>query len=472
MSTQCIETTLGFGELGGREIVARFDGGEISSDAGALLLREAEKRTGIVEEFGRCFTDYRSPQLIEHPLRDLIAQRVYGLALGYEDLNDHDLLRRDHLLAAVVGKEDVEGLSRRRKQDRGAPMAGKSTLNRLELRTADAGPDERYKKIAISSEEVDRMLVDVFLDAHETPPTSIVIDFDATDDPVHGKQEGRFFHGFYREYCYLPLYAFCGEHLLLARLRQANIDASEGTEEELARIVSQVRARWPEVQICIRADSGFCRERIMAWCEGNGVRYVLGLAKNDRLIAMIGAQQVEAKRICEATGQAARVFVDLEYQTRKTWSRSRRVVAKAEHLPAGTNPRFVVTNVPADHIDARTLYEVEYCARGEMENRIKEQQLYVFADRTSAATMRANQIRLYFSSVAYVLLHALRRIGLAGTEMESAQCHTIRARLLRIGAQVRVTVRKIWISLSSAYPYQALFERVLQQLQGLAPVPG
>ena len=471
MSTECIGSTLDFGQLGSREIVARFDGGEISSDAGALLLREVEKRTGIVEKFARCFRDHRNPQRIEHPLRDLVAQRVYGLALGYEDLNDHDALRRDHLLAAVVGKEDVDGLSRRREEDRGAPMAGKSTLNRLELTRADAGPGERYKKIVINPEEVDRMLVEVFLDAHETPPTSIVIDFDETDDPVHGKQEGRFFHGFYREYCYLPLYAFCGEHLLLARLRQANIDASEGTQEELARIVAHVRARWPQVQICIRADSGFCRERIMSWCEENDVRYVLGLAKNDRLIAMIEPQRNEAKRTCEATGQAARVFAEIEYRTLKTWSGSRRVVAKAEHLPAGANPRFVVTNIPTHQVDARTLYEVEYCARGEMENRIKEQQLYLYADRTSTATMRGNQIRLYFSSVAYVLLCALRRIGLVGTEMEAAQCHTIRTRLLRIGAQVRVTVRKIWISLSSAYPYQALFALVLERLRPATSVP-
>ena len=465
MTTECSQKSFPFHPHSHREVVARFDGGAITSDGGSLLLREVEKRTLIIGQFSRCFTDHRNQALIEHTVEELVAQRLYGLALGYEDLNDHDELRRDPLLATLVGKTDVIGEHRVRERDGGKPLAGKSTLNRLELTQAEAGPAERYKKIVVEGEAVDRLFVDLFLQAHERAPRRIVLDLDATDDPLHGRQEGRFFHGFYGTYCYLPLYIFCGEFLLCARLRRADIDASAGAVDELERIVGQIRCAWPKVKIVIRADSGFAREQIMAWCEANAVDYVLGLAKNSRLNRAIARQLREAGKQYERTGLPARVFRDFSYRTRKTWSRSRRVVGKAEHLAGKPNPRFVVTSIPPAEMDARALYEDEYCARGEMENRIKEQQLYLFADRTSAATMRANQLRLWFSSMAYVLLQALRRMGLQGTSMARAQCETIRLKLLKIGAQVRVTVRKIWVSLASGSPYAALFGQVYDNLK-------
>jgi len=446
-------------------VVARFDGGTITSDGGGVLLGEVERRTGIVRQFAACFTDHRDPELVEHQVQELVAQRVYGLALGYEDLNDHDELRVDPLFATLVGKKDPTGAQRVRARDVGKALAGKSTLNRLELTTQDAGPENRYKKIVVNGAAVDRLLVEVFLQAHARPPERLVLDLDATDDPVHGRQEGRFFHGYYGCYCYLPLYIFCGEHLLCARLRSSDIDASAGALEEVQRIVEQVRARWPQVRIILRADSGFAREAIMAWCEESGVDYVFGLAKNARLNRALGKELHQARLECERTGQPARAFKDFTYKTRKSWSRERRVVGKAEHLPDKSNPRFVVTSLSPEEWDARALYEDLYCARGDMENRIKEQQLYLFADRTSAATMRANQIRLWFSSVAYLLLQALRRLGLQGTALARAQCDTIRLKLLKIGAQVRVTVRKVWVSLASSSPYTDLFAQAYHNLR-------
>jgi len=470
MQTECTQKSFPFHPQNRRQVVARFDGGSITSDGGGLLLREVDRRTGILEQFARCFTDHRDVTLIEHTVRELVGQRIYALALGYEDLNDHDDLRRDPLLATLVGKSDPSGDKRVRERDCGKPLAGKSTLNRLELSPAEAGPASRYKKIVVDGERVERFFVEQFIQAHEQPPERIVVDLDATDDPLHGNQEGRFFHGFYGNYCYLPLYIFCGEFLLCARLRKSDIDASAGSVEELERIVGRIRQSWAEVKIVIRADSGFAREEIMAWCEANGVDYVLGLARNARLTRALGRQLREAKKEHERTGLPARVFRDFTYRTRKSWSRRRRVVGKAEHLSGGPNPRFVVTSIPISEIDARALYEDEYCARGEMENRIKEQQLYLFADRTSAATMRANQIRLWFSSVAYVLMQALRRLGLKGTTMAKAQCETIRVKLLKIGAQVRVTVRKIWVSLASGSPYAALFEQAYKNLRAAPPL--
>jgi hypothetical protein len=450
-------------------MVARFDGGEITSDGGGVLLKETERRTGIVRRFAGCFRDHRDPERVEHRVEELVGQRVYGLALGYEDVNDHDELRRDPLLATLVGKEDPTGRDRVRERDRGKALAGKSTLNRLELTPEGAGPESRYKKIVVEGEAVDRFFVEVFLDVHEEAPERIELDLDATDDPLYGEQEGRFFHGYYGCYCYLPLYIFCGEHLLCARLRPSNIDASAGAVEELERIVGQIRERWPEVEIVIRGDSGFAREEIMGWCEERGVGYVLGLAKNARLKGEIEEELEAVREEHERTGKAARTFKDFRYRTLKSWSRERRVVGKAEHLSKGANPRFVVTSLPMEEVDARTLYEQVYCARGDMENRIKEQQLALFADRTSTATMRANQIRLWFSSVAYCLLQALRRLGLKGTDLAKAQCQTIRVKLLKIGAQVRVTVRKVWVSLSGGYPYAALFARVYGNLQRIPP---
>jgi len=493
--TDCPLAPHSSGKLGSRELVWRFDGGDITSDGGGLLLKKVEERTCILRRFAACFADYRSADRVEHPLVDLVAQRVYGLALGYEDLNDHDELRRDPMLAVILGKDDPQGQRRRRVRDRGKALAGKSTLNRLELTPADFDPDHpwptspvpgggenqgeetpaqvpprQYKKIVMDPESIDRLLVDVFLEAHAEAPQRIILDLDATDDPLHGNQEGRFFHGYYKGYCYLPLYIFCGEHLLCARLQMANIDASADSVPEVARIVAHIRAYWPAVQIVLRADSGFCREALMAWCESQGVHYVFGVAQNTRLNQEIETELAEAAQIHEQTRQAARVFKEFLYKTKDSWSRERRVVAKAEHLDKGANPRFVVTSLSAEEWPAQTLYEDLYCGRGEMENRIKEQQLYLFADRTSTHKMWSNQLRLYWSSMAYVVLQALRRLGLEGTEMAKAQCQTIRLKLLKIGAQVRVTVRKVWISLASGYPYAALFARVMDNLAGAIPL--
>lgn len=471
MNTQCIQNAFAFHPLGRRQVSGAFDGGHITSDAGGLLLRETERVARVIEQFARCFTDFRDPERIEHTVQELVGQRIYGLAHGYEDLNDHDELRHDPLMALLVGKQDPTGHDRQTQRDRGKALAGKSTLNRLELTPANAGTDDRYKKIVIHERAVERLFVELFRQAHRRTPQRIVLDLDATDDPLHGNQEGRFFHGYYRNYCYLPLYIFCGEFLLCAKLRPANIDAADGALDEVARIVEQIRQAWPQTKIVIRGDSGFCREPLMRWCEAQeNVDFVLGLAKNARLTRRISKPLRKARRLCRETGQAARRYKDFSYRTRKSWSRPRRVVGKAEHLPQGSNPRFVVTSIPAREIDAKTLYEVEYCGRGDMENRIKEQQLYLFADRTSTSQMRSNQIRLWFSSMAYVLVQALRRLGLVGTPMAKAQCHTIRLQLFKIGALVRVTVRRVWVSWSQSYPYKHLFARVYAQLRRLRPV--
>lgn len=470
METQCNSAYLDFPMLGRREVLADFDGGAITSDGGALLLRQVEQLTGIVRQFAACFTDHRDPGRIEHTVEELVAQRVYALALGYEDLNDHDDLRRDPLLATVVGRADPTGQARRRRGDRGKPLAGKSTLNRLELTPIGADEGSRYKKVTCHTHEAERLFVTLFLQAHPTPPGHIVLDLDATDDPVHGHQLGRFFHGYYGSYCYLPLYIFCGDHLLCARLRPADIDGAAGALKQLQQIVAQVREVWPEVKITVRADSGFCREPIMAWCEGNDIDYILGLAQNPRLVAAIAEQSEQARQQFEATKRPARVFAELRYRTLDSWSRERRVVAKAEHLAKGPNPRFVVTSLSTEDRAAQPLYEDDYCGRGEMENRIKEQQLHLFADRTSARTMRANQVRLLFASVAYTLLNALRRLGLAGTELARAQCQTIRLKLLKVGARVRVTVRKVWVHLASGCPSAAVLRAAHARLSGIRPI--
>jgi hypothetical protein len=471
MERECRSEKLEFQAPGVRPIVAEFNGGTITSDGGVLLLKEVEAKRQIIKQFAACFTDHRNPEKIEHPVEDLLAQRIYGLTLGYEDLNDHDLIRKDPLLAAVIGKSDPTGERRRRGADRGSALAGKSTLNRLELRSDEAQKDGRYKKIAIDGAKVDELFVNIFLQAQDRAPELLILDLDATDDPLHGRQEGRFFHGYYGHYCYLPLYIFCGDYLLCARLREANRDQSAGALEEVQRIVNQVREKWPGVRIIVRGDSGFSRDTIMTWCEKQeGVDYVFGQAKNERLLKLLSAEMEEARRQFEGTGQAARVFGEKRYQTLESWSRERRVVGKAEHLAAGANPRFVVTSLSPEQYDARALYEDLYCARGEMENRIKEQQLELFADRTSTKYLKSNQTRLYFSSVAYVLMNELRRLGLPSTEMEQSQCSTIRSRLLKIGAQVRVSARRVWVRLASSYPFQALFLEIYRRLRGLDPV--
>jgi hypothetical protein len=467
--TECNPKPLEFHPLGSRDVVANFDGGDISSDAGGLMLREVEQRIGILKRFAGCFTDYRKPEAIEHPVADLVAQRAYGLCLGYEDLNDHDQLRADPVMATMVGKKDPKGEHRRELCDRGKALAGKSTLNRLELTGAGVGAGERYKKIVMNPEAIDQLMVDHFLDAHERAPVQIILDLDATDDPIHGHQEGRFFHGYYDCYCYLPLYIFCGEFLLSAQLRSSSIDPAKGALTDLKRLVVQIRRRWPRIHILLRADSGFCRDRIMDWCERQGIDYVFGIAKNPRLLAEIDKELKAAEAESVRTGQMARIFKNLRYRTLEdTWSRTRRVVAKAEHLEKGSNPRFVVTSLPNKGFPAAALYETLYCARGEMENRIKEQQLGLFSDRTSTATMRGNQLRLYFSSISYILMHDLRRLALKGTELERAQCTTIRLKLLKIGAQIQVTVRRVWIRMAAGYPYK---ETLLQAIDNLQQIP-
>ena len=465
MKTECTAAQLEFHGLGRRALVGEFNGGKISSDSGGLLLREVEKRRHILQRLAACFVDYRNPDQIEHTVESLIKQRVMGLALGYEDLNDHDALRQDPMLALLSDVSDLTGQDRRRDQDKGCALAGKSTLNRLELTPLDATAASRYKKVVAQPAAMDELLVELFLEAYDTAPEQIVLDVDATDDPLHGHQEGRFFHGYYRHYCYLPLYIFCGEHLLCARLRQADQDGAAGTQEELARLIRRIRESWPQTQIIVRGDSGFCREALMDWCESHDVDYLFGIAKNSRLKAAIAAEMAQARAQYEASGEAARVFKDFRYRTRKSWSCERRVIGKAEHLAKGENPRFVVTSLSAKTLDAPALYEDLYCARGDMENRIKEQQLALFADRTSTHEMRANQLRLYFSSFAYVLVQTLRRLGLAGTSLAKAQCDTIRLKLFKIGAHIRLSVRRVWIAFSESYPYAELFRQILGKLQ-------
>jgi DDE family transposase len=447
MQTECSADLFGFARVEGRAVVAGFDGGKMTSDAGALLLGATDRAIRLVDRFAECFADSRTPELIEHTVRTLVGQRVFALALGYEDLVDHDELRHDPTMAVLAGK-----LSARRKDC--APLAGKSTLNRLERGGAEL---TRYHRIAWDGAKVEGLFVDLFLEAHQRPPKQIILDLDATDDPLHGHQEGRFFHGYYDCYCYLPLYIFSGRHLLAAKLRRADIDAAAGAVEETARIVAQIRARWPEVRIVLRADSGFAREALMSWCEANGVDYLFGLAKNQRLVAEIASELAAAEEESKASGQPARRFREFSWSTRDSWSRPRRVVAKAEWTAEAANPRFVVTSIKDEEAEPRRLYEEIYCARGDMENRIKECQLDLFADRTSAATMRANQLRLWFASMAYALLCALRRIALEHTQLAKATCGTIRLKLLKIGALVRTSVRRITFAMASGCPYQRDF---------------
>lgn len=446
MPTQCTGRSQGAGRIEGRQVAVDFDGGQISSDAGALLLREVDRTLRLTERVAACFEDGRDPELIEHTVHTLVMQRIVGIALGYEDLNDHDQLRRDPVLATLAGK-----LSARRKGCE--PLAGKSTLNRLE-HAPDTKDGSRYHKIAHDPAAFESLFVACFIEAHEQAPDEIILDLDATDDPLHGQQEGRFFHGYYGGYCYLPLYIFCGRHLLAAKLRRANTDASAGSVDELERIVAQIRRHWPEVRIVLRADSGFARDALMSWCEETHIDFIFGLAKNDRLKAQIDTEMSEAQAQCTQTGKPARRFRDFTYRTLDSWSCARRVVGKAEQLPGKANPRFIVTTLDARRWPARELYEALYCARGEMENRIKECQLHLFADRTSTATMRANQLRLWFASFAYVMLEALRRIGLAGTELADATCESLRLKLLKIGARVKISVRRIHVSMASSHPFQ------------------
>lgn len=458
MPTDCSSTQLAFEGFGGRQVVGAFDGGAVTSNAGALALREADRVIGLTRAVARCFEDHRHPGLVVHAVETLVGQRIHAQALGYEDLNDHDELRHDPVLALL--SDTLEP-----KREGCATLAGKSTLNRMELSLK--GSAGRYHKIAVDETRLAEVFLDLYVGAHKSPPKRIILDLDATDDPVHGNQEGRFFHGYYRCYCYLPLYIFDGRHLLVAKLRQANIDAAAGAKEEIARVVAHLRRAWPDVEIWLRADSGFARDAMMSWCEENRIDYVFGMARNKRLEPMIAAELAQAEATFETTGKPARVFKELDYRTTSSWSRSRRVVAKAEHLGKGANPRFIVTSLPVDKIGGRELYEDIYCARGEMENRIKECQLDLYTDRTSAATMRANQLRLSFASLAYVLVEAVRRLGLEGTEMANATAGSIRLRLLKLGAVVSLSVRRIKIAFATACPSRDLFTRVIERLRAL-----
>ncbi len=465
MHTACNQPTLAFDRLVERRVEASFDAGRVTSDGGALLLRDLARRLDLFGRVARCFRDDRAPELVEFPLADLLAQRVLGIALGYEDLNDHDHLRDDALLACAAGREDVTGAHRRREADRGHALAGKSTLNRLEWLASDVATGSRYHKVTYDAAKLEDLFVELFLEAHAAPPAEIILDFDATDDPLHGRQEGRFFHGYYGHYCYLPLYVFAGDHLLVAKLRTADRDGADGALDELKRLVSRIREAWPSTRIVLRGDSGFCRDALMSWCEDNDVSYILGLARNVRLSRAIETEMAEARAAHEATGTASRVFRDFRYSTLDSWTRERRVVGKAEKLDGKENPRFVVTSLAADQWAARALYEDLYCARGDMENRIKEQQLQMFADRLSTAKMHGNQLRLWLSSLAYVLLDTLRRVALAGTELAQAEVGSIRLRLLKIGGIVRVSVRRVHVALSSVHPGRELFARALDHIK-------
>jgi hypothetical protein len=458
MPTECSRDLFGFAPVEGREVVAAFDGGAITSDAGALLLGATDRSIGMMKRFAACFHDERRPHLIEHEVVTLVGQRVFAIALGYEDLNDHDKLRHDPMMAVLAGKLEAH-------REDCAPVAGKSTLNRLERSKLEP---TRYHKISHNPIAIKRLLVDLFLESHKRAPNEIILDLDATDDPVHGNQEGRFFHGYYDCYCYLPLYIFCGRHLLAAKLRRASVDAAAGSVEEVARIVGQIRKRWPKVRIVLRADSGFARDELMAWCEANGVHFVFGLAKNDRLIAEIKDELAAAEKTSQRTGKPARRFKQFKWTTRTSWSRERRVVAKAEWTQGEANPRFIVTSLTRAECKASYLYEKVYCARGDMENRIKECQLDLYADRTSTATMQANQLRLWFYSMAYVLLCALRRIGLDKTNFAKATCGTIRLELLKIGARVLISVRRIKISIASACPVATIWGLAASRLMATA----
>jgi len=466
MQTECIPDLFGFQDLGKRKVVASFDGGMISSDAGGLLLREVAVATDLLRQFSDCFLDYRKQRFVEHSVQDLVSQKVMGLCLGYEDVNDHDMLRYDPLFATLCGKEDPSGQKRIHARDKGKACAGKSTLNRLE--TCEGFWLDVNKKIVADTGRIEKFFVKAFLNNHPgRPPKKIVLDLDVTDNELHGEQEGRFFHGHYDCYCYLPLYIYCGDDLLCAKLRTADVDPAEGVTQELDRIVGLIRNRWKDVQIVIRGDSGFCREQLMSWCEQRGLFYIIGLSRNTRLVQRI---KKHLRRSCveyERTGLPARRYLSFYYRTRRSWSRNRHVIAKAEYTEGKENPRFIVTNLPREPLyTAQQLYEELYCARGEMENRIKEQQLYLFADRSSCMTMKANQLRLWFSAVAYVLMNELRRRALRGTQLAEATCQTIRLKLFKIGGLVRVSVRRITVNLSSGYPYRELFLTAYRALGG------
>lgn len=453
-----------------RRVISDFSGGSITSDGGGLLLREVDLKLRICDRIAGCFSDHREQNRVDHSVQELLRQRIYAIALGYEDLNDHDELRCDPGYAAIVGKPDPTGQDRIRDRDRGYALAGSSTLNRLELSSEEGGESHRYRKIVGEFSEIEELITDLSLEqmALEGTPPMIFIDADATDDPLHGRQEGRFFHGYYDSYCYLPLYIFCGDYLLCAKLRPSKIDACAGVIDELKRIIPRIREKLPGVKIVFRGDSGFCREEILSWLQDEAkIKYVIGMAKNNRLLKKISAELEEAERIYAEEGKPCRIFKGFYYMTKSSWSRFRRVVGKAEHLEKGSNPRFVVTNLMMPEYTPQRVYEDMYCPRGEMENRIKEQQLCLFADRTSTHWLRSNQLRVWLSSLAYILVNAMRSFALKGTGMARARCDSIRLKLFKIGALVKISVRRVYLTMSSGYPYKAIFERAYLNLQML-----
>jgi hypothetical protein len=444
---------LKFQEVNGKRVEAKFDGGMVTTEAGALLVREVCERRGIFTRLARCFKDFRNEDAIEHTLQALLEQRIYGLVCGYEDLNDHDRLRVDPAFQVLVGKEP----------ELGPKLAGRNTLNRLELSASTIYEHERYKKIACNDEQVQAFFVEEFIRyAKRKKLKELILDCDATDVPLHGKQEDRFFHGYYGHYCYLPLYIFCEDFPLWAELRPSNIDASLGTEAALLKIVTQLRKRLGRrVRIIVRGDAGFAREGIMEFCEKQGLDYVFGLAKNNRLVASIKSELKRAKQKFKKTKVASRCYKDFRYRTLDSWSRKRRVVGKAEHLEKGPNPRFVVTSLKRSACAAIKLYEQCYCKRGEMENCIKEQ-FQLFANRMSCTPKRANQLRLWFSTAAYLILVLVKKYALAGTALASAEVQTIRLRLIKIAATVTVSARRVFFSMAGGFPLQDLFARALK----------
>jgi hypothetical protein len=462
--TECSQQVLLFPEITNRPIAVDFEAGHVSSDGGVVLLARLDRQQGYLERLAACFADHRKPELIEHSVVDLLRQRVYALCQGYEDLNDHDALSNDPLFASACGKKDPLGQNRARKKDRGKALGGKSTLNRLELTPGNADSGSRYKKIVADPIAIENFFIGEYVRSLPGNTTQVTLDLDATDDLVHGHQEGRFFHGYYGNYCYLPLYIFDGDWPIVAWLRTSDRDASDGALDKIKKIVAALRKRFPNLKIRLRADSGFCRDELMVWCELNEVKYLLGLARNPVLERKLAAGMARARELSQAQGgKAARVFVEMTYRA-KRWHAPRWVIGKAEWTQGESNPRFIISNEDPLSYEAQALYEKDYCARGNMENRIKEQQLDLYADRTSAESMQANQLRLWFSTMAYLLMNQLRRVGLSGTELAKAACGTIRLKLLKIGALVRVSVRRVWVSLSSAYPGRALFAGVAERL--------
>jgi Transposase DDE domain group 1 len=476
--TECSEQKWLFQDLGNRKVEVDFGGGYLSSDGGGLILRELERHSGLLRDIAGCFLDYRDQRYIEHSVQELISQRINGLVLGYEDLNDHDHLRLDPVHGLLAGKSDPLGQDRILERDKGKALAGHSTLNRLEL-SAEA-IDGRYRKIQPQPDQIEQLLIKRGVKAIPRKSAEIVLDFDATDDPLHGSQEGAYFHGYYGDYCYLPLYCFCGNIPLLAKLRDCKRDASEGTVEALQKIVPAIRQRFgSKIRIIVRADSGFARDPIMAWCEDNGVFYCLGLAQNGRLGEQLKAdfESLKAQLKEAKLEMPCRSFTEFEYSTLKSWAKARRVIGKAEILPKGDNPRFIVTNLPkegwndpvqAGRFEPAALYENFYCARGDMENRLKEQQMDLFADRTSTHWMASNQLRLWFSAFAHLMMSTLQAEVLKGTELAVASIGQIRLRLFKIAARLTTSVRRIHIELCSAYPLQALFGLVHQRLSSLS----